>query len=284
MALTVNTNIAAMNSLTNFQHTNRMLNQSFRRISSGLRITKAADDAAGLAVSENLDSQMMSLRQAQRNTEDGMGVIQTAEGAANEVANIIKRMRELYVEASSETLNSTERSYISTEVNALNSEIDRIGKITEFNGITLGIASAGSVSTAPNALDVQVGINNTSDDRITISFLHIRSKDGLSINTVPVAGASAGVYQNQLSVLDDALGRLNTYRTKYAATQNRLSSALNNLEVYTENLGAARSRIRDADFAHETAEMARFQIMATAGASILAQANQVNNGALRLLG
>ena len=284
MALTVNSNIAAMNALTNYQNTNRMLSQSFRRISSGLRISKAADDAAGLAVSENLDSQLRSLRQAQRNTEDGMGVIQTAEGAANEVANLIKRMRELYVEASSEALNSTERSYISTEVYALNSEIDRIGKVTEFNGISLGMLSAGAAASAPNSIDVQVGINNTADDRITVSFLHLHAKTGLSIGVTPVVGASAGIYQNSLSLLDNALTRVNTYRTKYAATQNRLSSALNNLEVYTENLGAARSRIVDADFAHETAEMARFQIMATAGASVLAQANQVNNGALRLLG
>ena len=287
MALTVNTNTAAINALTNYQHTNRSLNSSFQKISSGLRITKAADDAAGLAVAENLDAQSQSLRQAKRNINDGISVIQTAEGGANEVANILKRMRELSVEASSETLNSTERGYIRTEMDSAFSEIDRIGQILEFNGITLGVKSAAAAVTAPNALDVQVGIDNTSNDRITVSLLHIKARQGLGIGDTQINNFEISTttdFGNYLSTLDRAIDTVNTYRAKYGATQNRLSSALNNLEVYTENVDSAQSQIRDADFAHETAEMAKFQIMAQAGTSVLAQANQINQGALRLLG
>jgi flagellin len=276
MALTVNTNTAAINALTNYQHTNRSLNSSFQRISSGLRITSAADDAAGLAVAENLDAQTQSLRQARRNTNDGVSVIQTAEGSANEVANILKRMRELLVEGSSETLNSTERAYIATELSALTSEVDRIAQVTEFNGIAL--ANTDSIS-----LDVQVGIHNTTNDRIAIDFQDLQTIKGLSLGTMAINNA-ASTMQNEISVVDTAIDRLNNARAKYGSVQNRLDSALNNLEVYTENMESAQSQIRDADFAHETAEMAKFQIMAQAGTSVLAQANQINQGALRLLG
>jgi flagellin len=273
MALTVNTNTAAINALTNFQHTNRSLNNSFQRISSGLRITKAADDAAGLAVAENLDAQSQSLRQARRNTNDGISVIQTMEGATNEVANIVKRMRELAVESRSETLNSTERTYIQTEFVALQSEVNRIAAVTEFNGLKL---TEGATTT-----NVQVGIHNTVNDRVAITGISL-STGGLAIagnqlSTTAGAGTAIGA-------LDTALDSLNTQRAKLGSQQNRLSSALNNLEVYTENIESAESQIRDADFAHETAEMAKFQIMAQAGTAVLAQANQINQGAVRLLG
>jgi len=275
MSLTVNTNTAALNALTNYQSTNRSLNNSFQKISSGLRITKAADDAAGLAVAENLDAQSQSLRQAKRNTNDGVSVIQTAEGSANEVANVLKRMRELLVQGSSDTLNNTERSYINTELSALSSEVDRIAQVTEFNGIKLA-------NTASISIDVQVGVNNTANDRIAITFQDLRQSEGLSLGTMDI-GIAASTMQNQISVVDTALDRVNSARADYGSTQNRLSSALNNLEVYTENVDSAQSQIRDADFAHETAEMAKLQIMAQAGTSVLAQANQINQGALRLL-
>ena len=154
----------------------------------------------------------------------------------------------------------------------------------EFNGIKLGIQSTGSATSDPNALDVQVGIHNTSNDRITVSMINLRAVVGLSITGPSDPAAGAGFYQNKISTLDTALDHLNTYRAKYGSTQNRLNSALNNLEVYTENMDSAQSQIRDADFAHETAEMAKFQIMAQAGTSVLAQANQINQGSLRLLG
>ena len=272
MALTVNTNTAAINALTNYQHTNRALNNSFQKISSGLRITKAADDAAGLAVAENLDAQGQSLRQAKRNINDGISIVQTAEGGANTVGTMLKRFRELLVEGSSETLNSTERSYVHTELAGLKSEMGRVAVTLEFNGISLF-----------NPLSVQVGIHNTANDRIQISFGHIGPTGGLSIPSLSLMRSAAGM-QNHISTIDIALDRINTARAKYGAVQNRLSSALNNLEVYTENVDSAQSQIRDADFAHETAEMAKFQIMAQAGTSVLAQANQINQGALRLLG
>jgi len=274
MALTVNTNTAALNALTNYQNTNRSLNNSFQKISSGLRITKAADDAAGLAVAENLDSQSQSLRQAKRNTNDGVSVIQTMEGATNEVANVVKRMRELAVESRSETLNSTERTYIQTEFVALKSEVDRIAKVTEFNGLKLGDATT---TTA-----VQVGINNTSNDRINVTGISLSSGTG-GLNLVGNELSTTGGASQAIAALDTALDSLNTQRAKLGSQQNRLSSALNNLEVYTENVDSAQSQIRDADFAHETAEMAKLQIMAQAGTSVLAQANQINQGALRLL-
>ena len=274
MALTVNTNTAAINALTNFQHTNRALSSSFQKISSGLRITKAADDAAGLAVAENLDSQTRSLRQARRNTNDGISVIQTTEGATNEVANIVKRMRELAVEASSETLNSTERSYIQTEFTALKSEVNRIAQVTEFNGIKL--------TNTDVSIAVQVGVHNTSNDRISINTIRMTVADlGITTN---VQLSTATQAQDALIHFDSAVDTLNTHRASLGSVQNRLSSALNNLEVYTENLESAQSQIRDADFAHETAEMAKYQIMAQAGTAVLAQANQINQGAVRLLG
>ena len=273
MALTVNTNTAAINALTHYQNTNRSLNGAFQRISSGLRITKAADDAAGLAVAENLDAHSQSLRQARRNTNDGVSVIQTMEGATNEVANIVKRMRELAVESRSETLNSTERTYVQTEFVALKSEVDRIAKVTEFNGLKL--------TEATTTTNVQVGVHNTANDRIAVTGISL-STGGLAIDTHALSTAAlAGA---AISSLDTALDSLNTQRAKLGSQQNRLSSALNNLEVYTENVESAESHIRDADFAHETAQMAKFQIMAQAGTSVLAQANQINQGALRLLG
>ena len=273
MALTVNTNTAAINALTNYQHTNRSLNNSFQKISSGLRITKAADDAAGLAVAENLDAQSRSLRQAKRNTNDGISVIQTVEGSANEVANIVKRVRELAVEASSETLNSTERSYIQTEFTALKSEVNRIAQVTEFNGINL----ANSIGST----DVQVGVHNTANDRIAIATIAMTAA-GVGL-TAGISLSTAARAQSAIGSFDTGLDTINTHRADLGSTQNRLSSALNNLEVYTENVDSAQSQIRDADFAHETAEMAKLQIMAQAGTSVLAQANQINQGALRLL-
>ncbi len=274
MALTVNTNMAALHATSIMQGTNRSLNSAFQHISSGLRITKAADDAAGLAVAENLEAQSISLRQARRNTNDGISVIQTAEGATNEIANVVKRMRELAVEAASETLNSTERSYVQTEFNALKSEVNRIAQVTEFNGIKLTNTAASHA--------VQVGSHNTANDRIAIATINMTAAS-LGI-TAGVQLSTAAKAQGALIHFDSAVDTLNTQRATLGATQNRLNSALNNLEVYTENLDSAESQIRDADFAHETAEMAKFQIMQQAGTAILAQANQINQGALRLLG
>jgi flagellin len=278
MAMVVNSNPVAMNALGNLNNTQRGLSKTFENISSGLRINNAADDAAGLAVAENLESEQMSLRQAQRNTNDGISVIQTAEGATNEVADMLKRMRELAVQSSSETLANSERAYIQDEFVQLSDEVDRIAQVTEFNGIDLGDGSTSKVN-------VQVGIHDSSNDRIAISMGDLRSTT-LGVNDSGAGNLSLGNVasaQAALTTIDNALDKVNEYRSDYGAVQNRLESALNNLETYTENVAGAESRIRDADFAFETAEMSKFQVMQQAGVAILGQANGLGQGALRLI-
>ncbi len=275
MALTVNTNLASMNALTNLNRTTRELGGTFERISSGLRINKAADDAAGMAVAENLSAASGSARVAMRNTNDGISVVQIAEGATSETVNIVKRMRELAVQSASETLDDDERAYIQEEYVQLADEIDRIALSTEFNGTALGDGTL-------TQLDVQVGINNTANDRITIGVGDLRTTV-LGIDTASVDLSTATGAQSAMDTFDTALDSVSSYRSTYGAVQNRLDSALRNLETYHENLSAAESQIRDADFAYETAEMAKQQILQQAGVSILSQANAVNQGALALL-
>ncbi len=275
MALTVNTNTASMNALTNLNRTSRSLGDTFTRISSGLRITKAADDAAGMAVAENLSSAYRSGRVAIRNINDGVSVLQTAEGATNEVVNIVKRMRELAMQSASETLDDDERAYIQDEYTQLVTEVDRIAQSTEFNGTALG---DGVLTT----LAVQVGINNTANDRIQINVGDLRSTQ-IGVDASLVDLSTAALAQSSLGALDDAMDVVSGYRSDYGAVQNRLESALRNMETYTENLAAAESQIRDADFAYETAQMAKDQILQQAGVSVLAQANLINQGAVSLL-
>jgi flagellin len=264
-----------MNALGNLNKTNRGLTNTFQNISSGLRINNAADDAAGLAVAENLESEQMSLRQAQRNTNDGISVIQTAEGATNEVADMLKRMRELAVQSSSETLANSERAYIQDEFTQLTAEVDRIAQVTEFNGIDLGDGSNAKVT-------VQVGIHDRANDRIAIDMGDLRATT-LGVDSGNMALGNVASAQAAITKLDTAIDKVNDYRSDYGAVQNRLESALNNLETYTENTASAESRIRDADFAHETAEMSKFQVMQQAGVAILGQANGLGQGALRLI-
>jgi flagellin len=275
MALTVNTNIAAMNAFSQLNRTNRGLSRVLSRISSGQRITKAADDAAGLAVAENLDAAKRSLGQAIRNTSDGVSLIQTAEGATSEVTNILKRMRELAVQSASETLANPERQFIETEFVQLRDEIDRIASTTNFNDVPLTNGS-------DTQIEVQVGILNTAADRITIVMGDLRASV-LGVDTTQTLGTVAGA-QAMLTTLDAALDVTSGYRAGYGAFQNRLESAQRNLEIYQENLAAAESSIRDADFAKETAEMSKYQIMQQAGTAVLGQANQINQGAVQLIG
>lgn len=276
MALIINHNSASASAMTQVSRNQRNLSQSFSRISSGLRITQAADDAAGLAMSENMDADTRSLRQAHRNTGDGISVVQTAEGATNEVSDILKRMRELAVQSSSDTLAATERGYVQEEFTALSSEVNRIANVTEFNGVALGNATGATLA-------VQVGIDATANSQISISLGDLRSTtlgvDAANMTLNTTVGAQAAITK-----LDAALDTVNSTRSGYGAVQNRLESAMNNLETYTENLASATSTIRDADFAYETAEMSKYQIMQQAGVSILGQANGMSAGALRLIG
>lgn len=276
MAIVVNSNTTAMDALGHLNRTNRGLKQTFARISSGMRINSAKDDSAGLAMAENMRSDYMSLNQSVRNTHDGISVVQTAEGATNEVTDILKRMRELAVQSSSETMHNNERAYIQDEFNQLTAEIDRIAQVTEFNGIALG-------NNANQKLNVQVGIFNTSDDRIAIDLGDLRATT-LGVDTANVNLANFASAQAALQTFDTALNTMNQYRSDYGAIENRLSSALNNLEIYRENIAASESRIRDADYAFETAEMNKYNIMQQAGVAILSQANNISQGALRLIG
>ena len=275
MALTVNTNLASMNTVAKVNRTNMGLQKTLGRISSGLRINSAADDAAGLGVAENLDTASRSMRQAMRNTNDGISVVQTAEGAANETANILKRMRELAVQSASETLDDGERAYIQDEFVQLSEEVDRIANVTEFNGLPL--------SDGTNAvIQVQVGINNTADDQIAVTLGDLTSATlGVDTGTIDLstsAGASAA-----LPGLDAALDTVNAYRSEFGAVQNRLESSLRNLENADQNITAAESQIRDADFALEASEMAQYNVMQQAGVAALTQAKNINQSAAQLL-
>jgi flagellin len=278
MSLYINHNLASMNAQRTVAGTNRSLRGSFEKVSSGLRINKAADDAAGLGVAENLNAHFRSTKIAMRNTNDGISVVQTAEGSTNEVGNIVKRMRELAVQSSSDALATTERAYINDEFAQLSAEVDRIAEVTEFNGTQL--ANGGNT-----ALNIQVGVNNTANDRIeitlgdlTASTLGVSTNTGTAMGLGTIASARAAITN-----LDSALDLVNGYRSDYGATQNRLGSALRNLEIYSENLASAEAQIRDVDFASETAELAKLQIMQQAGLSVLAQAKMSTQGVLSLL-
>lgn len=274
MALTVNTNLASMNASTHLQNSTRGLSTALERLSSGLRINRGADDAAGLGVANNLRAANASLKVAHRNASDAISVIQTAEGSAAEVGAIVERMRELAVQSASETLADDERQYIQEEFTQLVSEIDRIAAITNFNGVQL---SDGSNVT----LSVQVGIGSSADNQIDITLGDL-STTALGVDVLDLSTSLGAT--TALDTFDTAIDTLNGYHSSYGAVQNRIQSAMRNLETYADNLSSAESVIRDADFAMEAAEMAKFQTMQQAGVSVLAQANQLSQSALKLIG
>jgi len=276
MALVINTNVASINAQRNMGRTQNALNTSLSRLSSGMRITAAKDDAAGLAISEKLKAQIRGLSQSERNANDGISLVQTAEGALNEVSGALVRMRELAVQASTGTLGDEERGYLNNEFSALMTEIDRISNVTEFNGkYLLNGAASGGVS-------FQVGLNNVAaNDRIAVS-IGATSATSLSINTQSISAASKA--QNSLSALDDAIKSVSGTRGDLGAVQNRLQITVNNLSTQRENISAANSRIRDVDVADETVSMTRSQILMQAGVAILAQSNQLPSMALSLIG
>jgi len=275
MSMTVRTNVASMMAAGSLGRTNKALTQSLSRISSGLRISSAADDAAGLGVATNLETSVVSTRQAMRNTNDGISIIQTAEGAANEVTDILQRMRELAVQSASETLDDDERSYINDEFTELSEEVSRIANVTEFNGVSL----ANNTSTS---LDVQVGIQNASTSRITIDLGDLRATS-LGVATSNVSLANVTSAQEALDNIDTAIDSVNSYRSDFGSVQNRLDSALNNSQVYMEALSSAQSSIMDADFAEETSTLTKLQIMQQAGVASLSQAKNINQSVISLL-
>jgi flagellin len=274
MALSIRTNVASLNAQRNLSQTQSALDSSMSRLSSGYRITKAGDDAAGLGISTKLEAQIRSYNQAVRNANDGVSVIQTTEAALGETSNILTRLRELAMQSSSDGIGNTERGYIQTEANGLIAEIDRIASVTKFNGTSL-------LSGAAQTLDFQVGVDGTTNDVISFSTLNATSSSlavsGLTINTKALAQAA-------LSTIDAALVTVSTNRSTLGAAGNRFESAISNIQSFAEALSAANSRIKDVDVAEETSRLARTQILQQAGVSVLAQANQMPQLALKLLG
>jgi flagellin len=276
MSLTVNTNLAALVAANSLNNTQGKLSATLARVSSGLRITKAADDAAGSAVAMNLKTTATSGRQAMRNANDGISVIQTAEAATKEVLNILDRMRELSIQSASETLDDGERAYIDAEFDQLRSEVDRIASATEFNDLQL---ADGTKTT----LTVQVGVSNGTESRVDINLGDI-SVSGVGMTGTAIDLSKASSARSAIDTVDTAIDSVNKIRSDYGAVQNRLDSSIRNMSSYVEALSSAASQIQDADYAHETAEMTRLQVMQQAGVAALGQAKGINQSVISLLG
>ena len=277
MGFRISTNVASLNAQRHLGNAQMKVNDSMSQLASGSRINKAADDAAGLAISENMKAQIRSTRQATRNASDGISLVQTAEGGLNEIGNIVVRLRELGIQASSDTVGDNERGFINKEVMQLKDEMQRISQVTTWGKTKLLDGSTPS-------FDFQVGTyNNESQDRISFKA----SENSATIDSLGLAGldyTSKEGAQSALSSLDKAQDNVNGMRANLGALQNRLTSTVANLGVSEENMSAANSRIRDTDVAAATAEMTRNNILLQAGTSTLAQANAKDQLALKLIG
>ena len=276
MGIRINTNTAAINTRRNLYNSTTKFQKSMEKLSSGLRINRAADDAAGLAISEGLKSDIRALEQAGRNAADGVSMVQTAEGALDEVSNILGRMKELAEQSLNGTLSDTERGYLDAEYTEMMNEIDRISDSAEFNGIKLldGTATGGAV-------DIQVGIGTAAYDSISVDLSTDTDAAGLTLVAGVDTAANAATAMGQI---DAAIETVSSTRSDFGAIQNRLESSIRNINNTAENLSAANSRIRDVDVASETSKMTSYQILQQAGVSVLAQANMTSGLALSLLG
>ena len=278
MGLRIKTNVPALVAQRNLRTTRSNLDHTLERLSSGLRINHAGDDAAGLAVSEILRAQTRGLAQAERNTQDGVSVVQIAEGALSEVSNILIRLRELGVQAASDTIGQSERQFLNIEFQQSLAEIDRIALGTEFNHVPLLNGASGN-------FDVQVGIgNNPSLDRIQLF-----DSNSADVGTVALGLNLSAVddkisAQNSLASIDSAIAKVVSIRAHFGAIQNRLQTIINTNQIARENLSSAASRIRDMDMAEETTELTKNQILMQSGISVLGQANTTIKSALNLLG
>ncbi|MBL7716892.1 MAG: flagellin FliC [Bdellovibrionales bacterium] len=278
MGLRINTNVPALIGQRNLRVNRSALDRSLERLASGSRINHAGDDAAGLAISESLRAQLRGLGQAERNAQDGISLIQVAEGGLTEISNILVRMRELGVQAASDTIGENERKFLDIEFQQLLEEIDRIAKSTEYNGVPLLAGTSGT-------FEVQVGTrNNPMIDRIklfdsTSADVNVVS---LGINLSNVADKASA--QNVLGAVDTALGQVISIRAEFGAMQNRMQSVINNLMISRENMASANSRIRDTDIAEESTELTKNQILMQSGVAVLGQANSTIKSALNLLG
>ena len=277
MGMRVTTNIAAINANRNLIGSQRSLQKSMGQLASGSRINIAADDAAGLAISERFRSAIRSARQANRNANDGISMVQTAEGGLSEISNIVSRLRELGIQAASDTVGDTERGFIDREVQQLKSEIQRISQVTSWGSTKL-------LDGQTPTFEYQVGLyNNAEEDRIVFDSTENNAQlDALGLDSMDYNTREGA--QEALALLDTAQTTVNGYRANLGALQNRLVSTVDNLSVYEENLAAANSRIRDTDVALASSEMTRNNILLQAGTATLAQANSVNSLALKLIG
>jgi len=275
MALYIQTNVSSMEAQKNLGFNQSALQLSFNRLSSGFRINSAKDDAAGLAISESLKSQIRSFTVAERNAGDGISMAQTAEGALGEVHNILGRMRELTVQAANGSLTSTDRDFLQTEFLQLQTEIGRIQGSAKFNGRAL-------VGSTTEDITLQVGLNDDPNDQIGVTLGGV-SLSSVSGTSAALSGTGATSALGSLQIIDDAISSVSVARSKFGAAMNRLEAAQSNIATMRLNLSAANSRIRDVDVANETSQMSRNQVLSQAGLSVLAQANQLPQLALGLL-
>lgn len=277
MGFRINTNIVSQSAQRALGQTNLKQSETLNKLSSGSRITKAGDDAAGLAISEKLKASIKSLSQAGRNANDGISLIQTAEGGLSEVSSMLIRLRELAVQSASDTVGEVERSFSDLEFQSLKDEIERIAQVTEFNGKKL-------LNGSHNELDFQIGIQNIDDqDRITYQAGEINSTLGeLGVEGLDIASKDGA--RDSMGMIDIAMEHLNGQRAVLGSLQNRLQSTSQNIQVQTENMAAANSRIRDTDYAAAAADNAKYNILKQSGTSVLAQANLQGRAALSLLG
>ncbi|WP_298862435.1 flagellin [uncultured Microbacterium sp.] len=293
MGMQINTNVSALNAYRNLASTQNDLSKSLEKLSSGLRINRAADDAAGLAISEGLRAQVNGLNVAARNAQDGISVIQTAEGALTEVHSILQRMRDLAVQGANDSNNTDSRAAIKNEADQLGAELSRISESTNFNGINLFQAGA---TAGPASLTFQVGSDGTSASQISVNMLDLST--ALGDGTTDLVALTAGTLATDaagfnvtdattaaatITLIDKAITNVSTGRAELGANQNRFESAINSLNVSAENLSAAESRIRDTDMASEMVKFTSKNILSQAGTAMLAQANQSNQGVLQLL-
>lgn len=277
MGLRINTNTQSLSAQRALSQTRVRLEDNLRKISSGERVTRSGDDAAGLAISEKLKGQIRSVRQASRNAGDAVSLVQVAEGSLSEISSIVIRLRELSIQSANDTLSDRERGFTDIEFQNLKEEIDRIAKSTEFNNVKLLDGTGG-------LLEFQVGVYN---DPILDRFRFDGTANNSTIQALALGNESIATKlgaQSSLKVLDDALVQISGIRAGLGAVQNRLSSTINNLGAYDENLSSANSRIRDVDVASETADLTKNNILMEAGLSVLGQANQKPAIALKLLG
>ena len=277
MGLRINTNVTSLSAQRTLGANNAEQASTLGKLSSGSRIVKAADDAAGLAISEKLKAQIRGTGQAERNANDGISLIQTAEGGLNESSNILVRLRELAVQSSSDTVGDSERKFTDLEYQNLKQEMERISQVTEFNGKKL-------LNGSGDKFDIQIGINNDDfQDRIKYDA----TKQNSSLSSLGVEELTVGTKESSqasLAKIDAAIQNVSGQRAELGAIQNRLTSTVNNLQSSSENLSAANSRIRDTDFASESAKNTKMNILTSAGVSVLSQANSQGQAALKLLG